>query len=206
VVRLALFDDEDNQVFCTATVLGSRYAVTAAHCLNELVFRAELQRGQERIAVRDIIRHPNYTGRFVDGRLLSDVALVEVDAALPFPKARVSFDAIDAEREFVHVFGYGVSRVGGASFGAVNPLRGVSLTVDALSAEFLFNRFDSAADGNVCFGDSGGPAFIKDGDSAVLVGITSTGVNADCAVGDVSAFTRLSAPGIADFVSRGIDP
>lgn len=206
VVRLALFDDEDNQVFCTATVIGSRYALTAAHCLNELVFRAELQRGQERVAVRDIIPHPSYTGRFVDGRLLNDVALVEVSEPLPFPKARVGFDPGDSERSFVHVFGYGASRAGGGFSPAVNPLRGVSLSVDAMSAEFVFNRYESELEGNVCFGDSGGPAFITDGDTALLVGVTSTGGNADCAVGDVSAFTRLSAPGIADFVSRGIDP
>lgn len=202
VARLDLFDDEENRSTCTAVMVSSEAALTAAHCNSDLVYRAELSINDQTLPVRSITSHPQYTGRPMDGRLRNDVAVIRFNGEYRGPLAKVSARASDPERPYFYVFGFGTDRVGPSRPGVRHPLRSATVDLYAMSDLFLFDRFESSLEQNVCFGDSGGPAFAQRDDELFLVGLTSTGSNDSCAVGDVSAFTRLSAPEIRAFLAE----
>ena len=73
----------------------------------------------------------------------------------------------------------------------------IQINVPGFTGPFSMLLSNNAATGGTCFGDSGGPNFY--GDSNVVAGITSFGINGNCA-GTGGVF-RTDKQDVHDFVS-----
>jgi hypothetical protein len=123
VVKLLLFDEEDNQTICSGIRLNSTTILTAAHCLNEFVFAVsvELAPGQ-RVTPTKIVLHPQAAD--LGSLFINDVALLTIsppEGEIPLPTVPIAervetgdtltilgYGAIDGESPV----GSGVLRVG----------------------------------------------------------------------------------------------
>jgi hypothetical protein len=203
VVKILLFDEEENQTVCSGVRLSPTAILTAAHCFNEFVFSALVELGSgERVIPTRILLHPEAAER--GGLFINDLALLTIsppsgDVAPPF----VPIAKQIATGDRLTILGYGVNS-------SVNPtssgqLRIGEVLVAEVSKDSIFSDYNSPTQSNTCFGDSGGPAFIEDDlGGLALAGITSTGTNVMCALGDRSAFTNLTNQALRDFVEKGI--
>jgi hypothetical protein len=73
----------------------------------------------------------------------------------------------------------------------------IQVNVPGFTGDFSLLLSNNAATGGTCFGDSGGPNFV--GDSNVVGGVTSFGINGNCA-GTGGVF-RLDRQNVLDFVN-----
>jgi len=202
VVKLLLFDEEDNQTICTGVRLNSTTILTAAHCLNEFVFSVlvELASG-ERLVPTKISIHPDASDQ--GSVFINDVALLTIrppDGEIAPPIVPL-VDRITTGDNLA-ILGYGVTE--GTSQVGAGVLRIGEMRVDEVTTDLIFSDYTPPSLSNTCFGDSGGPAFIEDGSGGLaLAGIVSTGTNVRCALGDRSAFTNLTKQDLRSFVEEG---
>lgn len=199
VVKILLFDEEENQTVCTGVRLNSSSVLTAAHCLNEFVFSVLVELGSgERIAPTAIVLHPEAAD--LGSLFVNDLAILTISP----PKEELAPPRIPIAKRIaigdsLTILGYGVNSA--ASPGSAGVLRVGEMRVDQVTEDSIFSDYKSLSGSNTCFGDSGGPAFIEDESGALaLVGITSTGINVRCALGDRSAFTNLTNQALREFV------
>jgi hypothetical protein len=168
---------------CTASVVGPQAILTAAHCGKNDAESTFSVAGKQYKAV--ISRSPIYPG--VD----HDVALGLVSEAIE----NIQYEQISAaslsEGDEVNMFGYGCIQPGGGG-GNDGILRYGSSQITSFSAkDFVAKKPDGAA---LCFGDSGGPAFGKDG---MQIGIASKGN-----ISDTSYFANLRTQESKDFLEK----
>lgn len=201
VVKLLLFDEEDNQTICSGVRLNSTTILTAAHCLNEFVFSVSVELASgERISPTKITLHPEATN--LGSLFINDAAILTIsppEGEIPPPVVPI------AERvtrgDALTILGYGVTN-GVTQIGS-GVLRVGEMHVNEVSTDSIFSDYTPATQSNTCFGDSGGPAFVEDSNGGLaLAGITSTGTNEKCAVGDRSAFTNLTNQSLRAFIEE----
>lgn len=162
----------NNEGFCTGTLIGAKTVITAAHCVNGLVpgpgvvarfwQKSGTQYVTSDIQIASASPHTGYDGVSHD----YDVALVELISEAPHPSAKLIPHLIDQSyvgRDVRHV-GYGYGSAARDQ---------VTYAIRQVTA----NGIEGAATGkNTCFGDSGGPAFVRpDGGEEFLVGVVSWG-------------------------------
>lgn len=144
---------------CTATVVGPKVIVTAAHCVGNgerSTFEIDGVRHQT-----VGIRHPKYPR-------------VDVDVALGVSQNEFGVEPYSignvrvVKGEKIDLFGYGCIREGGGG-GNDGILRAGESTITGFSGhDFVFG---SGKDAALCYGDSGGPAF----SGLYQVGVNSKG-------------------------------
>lgn len=91
------------------------------------------------------------------------------------------------------IAGYGEDQFGNASY---NQLKAGYVTLSAVTSWGLSIDYFGGAGTNTCFGDSGGPLFVKRGSSWLLAGVTSNGSSPICGPGDRSNFANLAMPDV----------
>lgn len=168
---------------CSATLIGTHTVLTAAHCVTDdehPPFRpispisfSLFSGGQMYIAQQDgVAIHPDYG--YVSGTWKADVAVVRLSQTVKgITPARVSA-APPSLGETVTLVGYGyAAESASASFGVK---RKAQNRIAKLSEHLL--TFHGSDGGNLCFGDSGGPAFAVRQGQEELVGIHSYGEGA----------------------------
>ena len=175
---------------CTGTLISKQLVLTAGHCIvttNANLYRIYLGPAQSRdsssspdsfFTVESLIRHEKYN----DGIIVNpsneffDIAMLKLSREIPEPYIPARLPSSNLELgsgENLLISGFGKK----LEFGRIVPsqkLRSAEVKVENgnLSPTHFSTRVVSSG---VCDGDSGGPAYINDGHSLTLVGVTSFG-------------------------------
>ncbi|XP_078037024.1 trypsin-1-like [Augochlora pura] len=170
---------------CGASIISSKWAVTAGHCVGSAASRYSLRAGNNdknkgtRHTVKNIIRHPQYNSQTID----YDIALIEVNEPFKFSSSVKAVQLASAEPpsgKVVEVTGWGALREGGSTSAL---LQKVSIPiVDRKQCEDAYSRMNGITDRMICAGitqggkdscqgDSGGPLT----SGGTLYGIVSWG-------------------------------
>jgi hypothetical protein len=192
ICRLEVFDEFDEVLgLCSGTLVGDNVVLTAAHCVSagrvEVSFASP---SGEELARLEPVRTTTHPTR--------DVAIVELPAGVvelgvvPIP---IDESGSVATNDWTQIAGFGVTETG-----SVGALRFVATSViDMKDATFRVSADRRAA---ACFGDSGGPALVRDSEgSLVVAGVLSFG-SRSC--GDSDEYERV-APAAAWIVDNAVD-
>jgi secreted trypsin-like serine protease len=201
VGRLDLFDDEDNRVTCSAVIVSATRVVTAAHCFDDIVFRATLVAGEESREVVRVVYHPDFL--FRGDRFEHDIAIADLDAPLSFPIKPITLAPAPRIGETMYIFGYGRTTTDEFVSPRNEDLFAGTMTLSAVSDLFIEALYDGSG-ANTCQGDSGGPAFVFDTATGQLglSGLVSSGTIESCSPGDTSVFTNLLNQSNREFLAR----
>lgn len=160
---------------CTGTLVGEKTVVTAAHCLvgvtaskMRFVIGSDIVKPQYSLRVESTKYHPKYDDR----NIVNDIGFVTLTQEAPI-EHMVLLDKMDESFVGQNLFfvGYGVDNAYTNS--GAGKKRAVWMTVSSVSNTTF--RYDDAGR-NTCYGDSGGPAFVRDSAGNYLVaGVTSYG-------------------------------
>jgi len=165
---------------CTATLVGSRTVLTAAHCVTDdnqppfqLVGPISFKLGNQMYMASSTVMHPGYS---YNGSWVADVAVVRLGQVVQgVTPARIA-GAPPAKGETVTLVGFGyTSDSASSSFGVK---RRATNTIGAMTQNLITFYGATGSVGNICFGDSGGPAFAVRGGVEYLVGVHSYGEGA----------------------------
>ena len=216
---------------CSATLISPTYVLTAGHCASNFpdgeysgmrVFtEADVQNGDNNYPFAgpnsvEAVRwaaHPLYeTAPF----FVHDVGMVELaepiylDTYGELPEVN-SLDQLKTKRglqnqSFTSV-GYGLQEINpvfvqSAKIRMVAHPHLIQINVPGFTGDFSLLLSNNHSTGGTCFGDSGGPNFL--GDSNVIAGVTSFGINGNCA-GTGGVF-RMDRQNVQDFINDFMNP
>jgi hypothetical protein len=188
---------------CSGTLLDETHFLTAGHCTEspaahvEIWFDADVESGIPANGYPfsgDVggmpYTHPQYDP---NAFFLYDLGMVVLDDPMPMDEygelpALDQLDALKTRRGLQNqtftAVGYGLQ--------AINPVfveservrmvaypRLIQINTPGFTGDFSLLLSNNHSTGGTCFGDSGGPNFL--GDSKVIAGVTSFGINGNCA-------------------------
>jgi len=184
IVAIMAHNDEGDAL-CTGTLLSENTILTAAHCVEndpqklEIIFGINALKASDknrRIADK-YIQQPNWQKHLPSGE--GDLAIIHFKEAAPkqyqpVTLATSSFKLKKAQE--IILAGFGVTD-GESQSGAGKLRQTTSTVIDQRSpTEFATDGEKSS----VCFGDSGGPAFVKIGNQLIQWGVASSVMNREC--------------------------
>lgn len=170
---------DDGQALCTGTLLANDLVLTAAHCVDHdpqgivVVFAAKLK-GVQLEQTRRVLKYaqnPRWKQTHPETDR-GDLALVEFAGGVPEGFAPVKLAPKElklSEGEDVTMAGYGVTN-------AETHKGSGTLRMTKTKVAGSRGQTEIISDGrktSVCFGDSGGPAFVQDGTELVQWGVAS---------------------------------
>jgi len=203
VVRLQVYDRTTSSVgLCTANVITKNKILTAAHCVSGNTTTAVVSYGdatsQQSVRVSRTKVHPKFAIQTTATEVtaFNDVAILTLSRDLPTSISAILGSSTVTSGDTLSIFGYGVDENGTRDF---QQLRSGQMKVSDVTESHIFAEFNGQGS-DTCQGDSGGPAFVVQGARLAIAGIVSTGTDANCKVGDVTLFTKLSKPEILDFI------
>lgn len=185
---------------CSGTLIDPNVFLTAGHCTegatSVTVWFDEDMRGDPRypFGVGDAsgvaMTHPQYNP---NAFFLYDLGVVILDT--PVFKSEYgelpTLDQLDAlkpgRKTMFTAVGYGLQRVHPNQFYDIGKDRQyaqphlLQINVPGFTGDFSLLLSNNASTGGTCFGDSGGPNFLGDLDSNLIAGVTSFGINGQCA-------------------------
>lgn len=213
--------------FCSGSVIGNDLVLTAAHCLRHPgnIFISTHYTGElDQLKlfsspVVSFLIHPKFDLTSYDGEQIKfDLAVLKLKASIPISKPRAkilpssSHSSIEqiVDSESGYVMGYGKTKqsnpVGRASAGNafiadaksfVIPTTGdfVSEALNAFRNEVVVVNGEKGA--QMCYGDSGGPLFLKDGNQWLQIAVNSNVIhdaqnNKTCDIGSIHVVLSAS--------------
>lgn len=187
IVELDITNEYNNEGLCTGTIINSNTVLTAAHCFEEGAIAVAIKAGGKTYDAVQAIIHPLYDKNPSPARNYdrNDVALVKIAGTFSIAPLPIITSRSVKNGETLIVAGYGEDE---------NKDYGTLKAAYMKASETYKSGFVLAYDDthtNVCFGDSGGPAFgYVDGVLGVF-GVTSSGTVGDCLSGDKTFFPGL---------------
>ncbi len=171
---------------CTATAIGKRLILTAAHCFTENTFKSKIiiqneNRPNITIPVEDYKTHKKYDIH------THDIAIALLKKDLPeniIPVTLVdSLEKMNVQK--IIIAGYGLTEKDPVINGfRRNKTLNDHLIIGDVSLETRTTYslvFNEKSKSHSCFGDSGGPAFIETSDNKYIqIGISKYVLNPDC--------------------------
>lgn len=181
--------NSDGVASCTATVIGKNHLVSAAHCFSkgQKIHRIGIGRNatpDPGIKILGVIYHPKYhdfqeSGDFdLDGNPLYDIAVIAIstdNSSFNLQPVEIADKQMIVKNAPVIISGFGVTEAGRQDAGL---LRSVESSIGKIFDQR--RELDTRTLGQSgCFGDSGGPLFLKSEESIKLIGATSRGHDKD---------------------------
>ncbi|WP_255375283.1 trypsin-like serine protease [Saccharomonospora sp. CUA-673] len=198
--------------FCGASLIRSDWLVTAAHCVDGVpadtltarVGSADRAEGGEVAQPAEVVVHPSYTSPGSTG----DVALVRL--AQPVQAEPVDIAAAAEPGTETRLLGWGRT-CAPEGCGDESPRTLQQLDTRVVADERCAAGFDGRSEvctGNpegagACYGDSGGPQIVRDGDRWRLVGMSSRSGNNDPVCGSAPSI-YTSAPAHQTWIDETI--
>jgi trypsin len=183
---------------CTGTLIARNVVVTAGHChglCSDRVFVGDdveqLDAGTV-IGVAEAVRHPDWS----DDPWANDLDVLILDADADVEPRPLADDAALDDAHTVRLAGYGNTDVDSSGGYGVRRMVDVPLAGrdPAYGADFE-KEFVAGApflDKDSCNGDSGGPAYVRQGDSWYVIGATSRATDSAVRIcGDGGIYTRV---------------
>ncbi|GAA4548048.1 S1 family peptidase [Amycolatopsis samaneae] len=192
---MASMQTKDGQHNCGASLVAEQWLVTAGHCVTNQddsvedpaqwqyrIGTTDRTKGGEVVAVDKFVAHPKWSWQ---GPGNYDIAVAHL--AKPVKAAPIAIaSAKPKEGAAVREIGWGLTCPTRGCGDAPVKLQQVDTKIAAASACGDFDAKTELCMDNqggkvsACYGDSGGPAVVKDGDKWALVGATSRGQTANC--------------------------
>ena len=226
VALMADYGSEGIVIFCSGTLIASKWVVTAAHCVRAItdapsagglndadgfyvVFGTDIYNSEwlDYIKVSRYIQHPDYD----DKTLRNDIGLLNLTSAASYTPIGVNETS---------VAGWGAKNLTYVGFGTTgdgrdeDPIKRFGVVPFEGYDEYFIYGYSGST--NICQGDSGGPCFETAGTRLTLAGVNSfvfspDGDSTPC-VGGGSGATRvdrylswMNSNGV-DYTLGGTDP
>lgn len=209
--------------FCTGTLIGNNVILTAAHCLdksNDTSPTAPWKPSELAIYVGDdpsldllnnlyMVQELRIHGQYDKFMLTNDIGLVRLKTRVsdatpvrPLPPSQ-EIQSADVGTLNLHIVGFGQSSATDSTS------YGVELEGDVLLSAILannqiehtYNSSDPNNDNTICFGDSGGPAFVTRNGERFVAGVASYTTYPVCANTGIHTKVDAYSSFISDFLS-----
>ncbi|MBO9666224.1 MAG: trypsin-like serine protease [Bdellovibrio sp.] len=204
--------------FCTGTLISKNLVVTAAHCVASRAgsdifvgFGESIPfKGDDHLMVKAerFYFHPKFKVVTIQGPEQSystsynDVALIKLskDAPEGFIPAPILEDS-DQLRVGTSLLAAGIGVTDDEEFTSAKSMNRVEVTYAGADGEFLIS--DQRNNKGICYGDSGGPAYLETSHGLVVVGATHASRGGVMHCHETADFTSLSKH--KDFISAAVD-
>jgi len=201
----------DGVSLCSASLLAPDILITAAHCVTEtfgestssqnlrVVFGKNLN--TDTVIVRRVTgskAHPSWKGLGSRGKDQGDIAVVRFKDGLPdgYRPAKILDPNVNLKRgSKTLLMGFGVDRLNESGGSGAGVLRKVDAKIDQPDFARTEVLLDQRNGKGACYGDSGGPAFVRSTEGETLLwGVTNRGNpenERDCRHGSI--YTRITS-------------